>query len=1441
DADGNRSNTWIADGRGRLVGVVDADGHRQSTSYDRYGNPVTVTSRDGATTTTFYDERGRRVRQVSPSGADVEWVHDELDRMLSVTVTSSAGEDEPVQAVTRDAYEGDSRDPAEVLDPEGGITTMVWQGGLLREVVDPEGVRVEFAYDEHGDLIASTDAEGNVARLERDGLGRITAAVTPLGNRTVYCYDGAGPLTSRQDPDGGIWRYEHTAAGRLRAVIDPTGGRTEIEHGSHGEQARTIDALGRAVSLSYDDLGLRTRVELPDGASWGFIHDAMSRLVETKDASGGRWRLGYDVNGRLVHTVDPTGVERQVERNASGLPVRAGDRLSQTTADYDALGRTVAESGPDGSTTSYRYDRCGRIVEATDAAGGVTQVERDRAGRAVHVTHPMGSTFSYEYDSCGRRSATIDTDGSRYGFGYDGDGRLVREFWPTGEQAWLRYDQAGRVVERFEPGRGVSQYGYDAAGRLVRTADAWNGRRRFRYDAAGQLVEAVNALGGLTRYDYDLAGRCVAVVDPLGGRTARSYDAMGRITAETDPLGRTTRYGYDAAGRQVRRVDATGSVLSYAYDDTGRLRDSYADGTLLCSVERDFAARTMRVREGGGVVHELGWDAGGRLVRRMRGATGLSWCYDADGRRTSFTGVHGEQTRYSYDAAGRVSAVEAPGLGRAVVERDAIGRIASVTAPGLHASWTWDGGAVVRLEVSREGVTSVTEIERDDAGRVVAEVVDGLRTAYGYDPAGQLVEARRSDGSTTSYSYDRAGRLVREVTDGRTITSRYDAAGQLLSRRRDDGTTEYRYDEAGRRVREVGPDGERRFAWDPRGFLGSITTVARDGDRLTARTQRLSVDALGELSEVDGAPVMWDTAAALPALAQVGEVAVTGCGPLTGLLPAGTSGGSPGAGEWVTPTWRPGSSGTDPWAVAPGAGSVGAGPSGLPPGVAVGGQGGLLVAGLEWMQARVYDPTSRGFLSTDPLDPVVGAGWAGNPYSFAGNDPRNAVDPWGLRPVTDAELQGYRDSNNGSLRSAVSAASDWVSEHKEYIVAGALIVGGIAVMATGVGGPIGAAMIGGALMSGGLSAGTQQYQNGSVDWGQVGVDAAIGGVAGLAGGGAGVAAARAGAKAGGQSLGRTVLTGAASGAVEGGTAGGLSYAASGQPMTAGGLARATMGGALTGGVAGGVSSGATLTKVSRTACFVAGTQVLLADGTAKAIEDIKVGDEVVAADPETGATHPKPVVDTYVHDDVETWLVETSTGRVTSTAEHPFWVDGRGWTPVRELQPGDKLVDAEGVRVEIVAVTPTGESARVHNFHVAHLHDYHVRAGDGWVLVHNTCATQSLNAGTGHATSETVDLYRAVGVREYDSVMSSGRFAPNANSLEGRQFANTMQEAIYYADTDVTKVAILRARVDRSALDGVDFSRSIDPFIFRNGVYTMQPGSQSEAFHAGLKGVDHVF
>lgn len=105
---------------------------------------------------------------------------------------------------------------------------------------------------------------------------------------------------------------------------------------------------------------------------------------------------------------------------------------------------------------------------------------------------------------------------------------------------------------------------------------------------------------------------------------------------------------------------------------------------------------------------------------------------------------------------------------------------------------------------------------------------------------------------------------------------------------------------------------------------------------------------------------------------------------------------------------------------------------------------------------------------------------------------------------------------------------------------------------------------------------------------------------------------------------------------------------------------------------------------------------------------------------------------------------------------------------------------------------------------------------------------------------EAIDLFRAVGVREFDSVTSSGKFIPGANSLEGRQFAFTVDEALAYADLDPSKVAILKATVDRSAIPALDFSRSIDPFIFKNGVITVQPGIQSGVFHFALCGIEHV-
>jgi hypothetical protein len=161
--------------------------------------------------------------------------------------------------------------------------------------------------------------------------------------------------------------------------------------------------------------------------------------------------------------------------------------------------------------------------------------------------------------------------------------------------------------------------------------------------------------------------------------------------------------------------------------------------------------------------------------------------------------------------------------------------------------------------------------------------------------------------------------------------------------------------------------------------------------------------------------------------------------------------------------------------------------------------------------------------------------------------------------MTEADLASYREAASGNM---FERAGDWVADNWEYIAAGALIVGGVLVMATGVGGPIGAAMIGGALLSGGISAGSQRMMTGRVNWGQVGVDMAIGAVGG--GTGAALTSTTTVARVATTTVGRGMIAGASEGLVSGAAYQGINYARTGQfDVTA--MARDTLIGGVTGG------------------------------------------------------------------------------------------------------------------------------------------------------------------------------------------------------------------------------------------------------------------------------------
>ena len=138
--------------------------------------------------------------------------------------------------------------------------------------------------------------------------------------------------------------------------------------------------------------------------------------------------------------------------------------------------------------------------------------------------------------------------------------------------------------------------------------------------------------------------------------------------------------------------------------------------------------------------------------------------------------------------------------------------------------------------------------------------------------------------------------------------------------------------------------------------------------------------------------------------------------------------------------------------------------------------------------------------------------------------------------------------------------------------------------------------------------------------------------------------------------------------------------------------------------------------------FDGATPVLMADGTEKPISQVEEGDEVLAADPETGESYKRRVTDVIVGGGKKKLVDVTIDGMtITATDEHPFFVSGDGeWVDAEDLEGGDLLLTPEGETVKVEAVRAYAKAEKVYNLTVEGAHTYYVEAVDGkYVLVHN--------------------------------------------------------------------------------------------------------------------------
>ena len=82
--------------------------------------------------------------------------------------------------------------------------------------------------------------------------------------------------------------------------------------------------------------------------------------------------------------------------------------------------------------------------------------------------------------------------------------------------------------------------------------------------------------------------------------------------------------------------------------------------------------------------------------------------------------------------------------------------------------------------------------------------------------------------------------------------------------------------------------------------------------------------------------------------------------------------------------------------------------------------------------------------------------------------------------------------------------------------------------------------------------------------------------------------------------------------------------------------------------------------------------------------------------------------------------IETEASRFAVTEEHPLWVQGRGWTPVRDIEVGAPIATADGDTL-VLANRRVDAALQVFNLSVANDESYFV--GDERVWAHNATCT----------------------------------------------------------------------------------------------------------------------
>ncbi|MFC4075642.1 DNRLRE domain-containing protein [Salinithrix halophila] len=1353
---------------GLLTSVKDAKGNvTKYGNYDANGSPQTITDAEGNVTKVEYGKRGEVLKVTDAEGHTSTYTYDHLLRPLTSKVPKEAEKGKYI-TIPAPVYDANDNVLVETSPNQAKVTyTYNKNDWVTSAVLPPDQTgglerKVTYTYDDVGNLLKETEPKGNRTPEEADDyatkyvydhLDRIRHVTNSQGHKVSYEYDNAGNLTKVTEPKG-------------NETKDPDDYTTTYAYDKNHQATQETDTKGNTVTYTYDADGLITQVTDEEGHTTKAVYDENENLTEmhTPRDNGvvNVTRYVYDAVDNLTQTITPRGVATE----------QAGDYTEKTV--YDKLNRVKEVHYPRDPNSDnpryskqdkllYSYDKLGRITKISAPASEGQTVRNETAidyfdnGWIKRTADPHNIQTTYDYNDLGQtiRRQLIGEDSSKdtrtQTWDYYPDGKLKAETdegfakaslvvdntdrqhveakgdWNTsdsvdGHQGFdYLWNHSGTGDDVFTWNLAVPEDGdYDVYVKYLSHTDrATNAPYTVQYDGGTDIQKVNQKENGsqwvkLGTYGFRAGKR---------GKITLSDDANGTVVADAIRLVKHTedkkerkafRYTYDVNGNltevknqstgakvdayqmhydglnQVTRLekiiqDQVKETIGYTYDAngnlTGRSHDgkqqtyTYTERNLLKMIEDKKSADDAKPR-----VWSYGYTKRGELDHQTQpNGTVTNFAYYQDGLLKKQTTHKKDQTllnqhELKYNKNGHR-------IEEALELLDAKGKKVN-----SQIQYQYDPRDRL-VSMTKTGDNPLTEsVELDANSNIVRHTQNGATKHYTYDRNRMLTQT--VDGKTKDYTYDSFGRLS-TVTEGERLEekNRYDGFDRLLehTKRKKDGTlsrTSYTYDAFDRTLSKTGNVGTEKEETTTFQYLGMSDDVVSEevAGKLTRSYtyapwgERLSMThhGKGETSYY-GYNTRGDVEMLLDENGGVrGTYGYTMYG--EDQASAFTGVDKPGSETMYNPyrytakRWDPNAESYD-------------------------------------MGFRNYDPSIARFDTRDAYsDASQDLGLAmdlatGSRYAFAGGNPVSYSELDGHRPIMGSfyTTNTVRSAIRSAFRSVYKSPTMgyWKRTYKR------------------------------AKKRAKRKAYQRRYRKRAykkkaykrhsyrkhshkkrsykkikrskpkakpkpkpkaprVTFSEAGhatldVLGLIPGVGEFADG-----------------------------------ANAAWYSAEGD------YANASLSAAAMIPFAG---WGATGTKLGMKAlpgmCFVAGTKVITDDGE-KPIEEIKVGDKVLSKDEKTGKKSYKKVTRLYRRHVDTLYEVHAGGEKIKTTAEHPFWVQDKGWVKAKDLQKGDRLQAADGrqVRVDRVVQRKT-KPIKVYNFEVEDYHTYFV--SDAQVWVHNKC------------------------------------------------------------------------------------------------------------------------